>query len=122
MDIRQLNDLFTDLLASNRGPGYGVEVTGTTADASVVEVKITFLAGKTYCCSEPFCHVRRDAARVLRFAAGRGIPLPEGIEIRWHFVVEAGTLLTCNKASGLPEREVERREFDAVSRSSGAER
>jgi hypothetical protein len=58
---------FADLFAENRsrfldgevagGPGYyGVQVAAVTADASEVELVLTFRAGVRYCCFESGCH------------------------------------------------------------------
>ena len=58
---------FADLFAANRGrfrdesvwggPGYyGVQAAALTADASEVELAVTFRAGVRYCCFESACH------------------------------------------------------------------
>ena len=59
----ELETLFRDLLASNRGPGYGVSVLGATPDLSVIDVSLRFIAGRTYCCAEPGCHLPPDSGR-----------------------------------------------------------
>jgi hypothetical protein len=114
LDILQLNKLFVDLLARNRGPGYGVAVTSFAPDISSVDITVTFVTGRTYCCCEPFCHVPVDARKVLRFASERGIALPELLQVRWHFVLEAGALLACNKSLGIPGA-ANHQEYDAIS-------
>ena len=103
------------MLARNRGPGYGVAVTNFTPDASSIDVTVTFTTGQMYCCGEPFCHVPIDAGNVRRFAAERGIALPQILQVRWHFVLEAGALLECNKNWDIPIA-AKHQEYDAVSK------
>ena len=100
----ELDNLFRDLLASNRGPGYGASVTGAAPDLSMIDVDLRFIAGRTYCCAEPGCHVPFDKAqhRLHRLAAERGIRLPEAVTVRWHCHVEEGAKLECHKPLGLP--------------------
>lgn len=98
----ELDQLFRDLLASNRGPGYGVTVLGAASDLSLIDVDLRFLAGRSYCCAEPGCHLPRDNTKLLRLAAERSIPVPESVRVRWHCHVEHGTGLECRKRFGLP--------------------
>jgi hypothetical protein len=100
----ELDNLFRDLLASNRGPGYGVSVIGAAHDLSVIDVDLRFIAGRTYCCAEPGCHLPLDkeARRLRSLAAERAIRLPEAMTIRWHCHVEEGAKLECHKSLGLP--------------------
>ena len=53
----EMQFLLAELLAGNRGPGYGIEVTAVGAGRSHVDVTLTFVSGRRYCCAEPNCHV-----------------------------------------------------------------
>lgn len=97
-----LTDVFVELLGSNRGPGYGIKVTDAANDLSRIEVEVVFVAGRTYCCAEPGCHLPRESKRLTELAALRSISIPEHVTIRWHFRIEAGTRLECRRALGLP--------------------
>ena len=107
----QLDSLFRDLLAANRSPGYGVDVTGAAPDLSVIEVDLRFIAGRTYCCAEPGCHVPIDKAqrRLRKMAAERAILFPEAVTVRWHCRVEEGVKLECLRSAGVP---AESEEYD----------
>jgi hypothetical protein len=107
----ELDNLFRNLLASNRGPGYGVSVTGAAADLSVIDVELRFIAGRSYCCAEPGCHVGLDNAKLLRLAAQRSVPLPESVTVRWHCHVAQGARLEVMKSFGRP---VESEAYDFV--------
>lgn len=99
----ELDGLFRDLMATNRGPGYGITVVDAASDLSVIRVDLRFRAGFTYCCAEPLCHLSTDRT-MLRFrdlARKRRMQLPEAIAIHWHFYVEAGAILTDLAAFGL---------------------
>jgi hypothetical protein len=73
----RLTQAFADLFAENRcrfldgavsgGPGYyGVRGAAVTADASEVELVLTFRAGVRYCCFESGCHFSHYAERGWR--------------------------------------------------------
>ena len=100
----ELDKLFRDLLASNQGPGYGVSVLGASPDLSLIDVDLHFMAGRTYCCAEPGCHLPRDAEqqRLRRLAAERAIALPKSVTVRWHCHVERGAKLQCMTKLGSP--------------------
>ena len=98
----ELDSLFHELLASNRGPGYGISVLAAAPDLSVIEVDLRFIAGRSYCCAEPGCHVGLDNRKLLRLATERSVPLPESVTIRWHCHVEEGARLEVLKSFGLP--------------------
>jgi hypothetical protein len=100
----ELDNLFRDLLASNRGAGYGVSVMDAVPDLSVTDVELRFVAGRTYCCAEPGCHVPFDQAqqRLHRLAAERALRLPDALTVRWHCQVEEGAKLECHKSLGVP--------------------
>jgi hypothetical protein len=115
----ELDNLFRDLLASNRHrpqgdavdcdrPVYVVSVIGAAPDLSVIDVDLRFIAGRTYCCAEPGCHVPFDKEqhRLRRLAAERAIQLPQAMTVRWHCHVEEGAKLECLKALGLPLEKV----------------
>ena len=89
-------------------------MTAVGAGRSHVDVTLTFVSGRRYCCSEPFCNVPIHTTRLLDLAARRGIALPAAFEVRWHVVVEAGALLACNESFGLPAA-AGRHECDAVT-------
>jgi hypothetical protein len=57
-------------------------------------------------------------AKLATFAAQRGFELQSSFEIRWHCVVEEGTLLECNRSFGglLTTKGYE---YDAVSAAGG---
>ena len=110
----EMQSLLAELLAGNRGPGYGIEVTAVGAGRSHVDVTLTFVSGRRYCCSEPFCNVPIHTTRLLDLAARRGIALPTAFEVRWHVVVEAGVLLACFDDFAEPPETV-RHEYDAVT-------
>jgi hypothetical protein len=100
----ELDNLFRDLLSSNHGPGYGVSVLGASPDLSVIDVDLRFIAGRTYCCAEPGCHLPYDTGqrRLRRLAAERAIALPESVTVRWHCHVERGAKLECMIKLELP--------------------
>jgi hypothetical protein len=110
----EIENLVKDFLSRNRGPGYGLAVRHVADDLSTIHGTITFLSSRTYCCAEPFCHVPHDLSKFIRFAAERGFVLPPQLKIHWHFVVEAGSLLSCNKALGA-SLEARHQEYDEVS-------
>ena len=110
----ELEAVFHNLLAANRGPDYSVVVTEATPDLSLIAATVSFTSGRTYCCAEPFCHVPRNLTRLIALAADRGIGLPKFVRVRWHFVVEAGARLECLRHLGLP-LESEHYEFNAES-------
>jgi hypothetical protein len=107
----ELDSLFRDLLAANRGPGYGVSLIGAAPDLSVIDVDLRFIAGQTYCCAEPGCHLPfdKEQRRVRQLAAERAIQLPEALTVRWHCHVEEGAKLECHKSFRLP---VESKAYD----------
>jgi hypothetical protein len=111
--MEELTDGFVELLSKNRGPGYGIKVIDAAADLSRIDVEIVFVAGRTYCCAEPGCHLPRDSKRLVELAAIRSIPIPELAAITWHFRIEAGARLECLNTLGLP-LESPAYEFDAV--------
>jgi hypothetical protein len=102
MAAPELDDLFRDLLASNRGPGYDISVTAVAPDFSVIEVSLRFLEGQTYCCAESGCHLPRSYEQLVRIAAERSIPIPSDVLVRWHCYVEQGARLESHQAFGLP--------------------
>jgi len=110
----EVNNLVTEFLLRNRGPGYGVSVTHVADDLSQIDATVTFLSGRTYCCAEPFCHVPHDLSKFVRFAAERGVVLPAALRVHWHFVIEEGSLMECNKAVGASVAS-KRQEYDEVS-------
>jgi hypothetical protein len=69
---------------------------------SVIDVDLSFIADRTYCCAEPGCHLPRDNRRLRSLAAERGIQLPEAVAVRWHCHVEQGAKFQCMKRFGLP--------------------
>ncbi len=85
--------LIRDLLSANRSPGYGIEILGESANPRTIEVRLRFLAGKTYCCAEPGCH--------LPFVSPKGGPL-EHTTILWRCQVEKSARLESLAALGLP--------------------
>jgi hypothetical protein len=111
--MRELTDVFVELLRNDRAPEYGVKVTDAAEDLSHLDVEIVFLAGKTYCCAEPMCHLPRDSKRLMKLAAIRSISIPEDSTIKWHFRIEAGARLECLQALGLP-LESKAYQFDVV--------
>jgi hypothetical protein len=119
MDIADIDKLVNEALSRNRGPGYRVAVTDAAADLSHINVAVTFIAGRTYCCAEPFCHVPHDLSKFFRFAAERGVIFPAHAEVRWHFVVEDGAMFSVYKDLGLPLAS-KHREYDAVSTATPA--
>jgi hypothetical protein len=118
----ELDNLFRDLLASNRGPGYGVSVISAAGDLSAIDVDLRFIAGRTYCCAEPGCHMPIDnqQGRLRCLAAERDIRLPDVMTVRWHCHVEAGAKLECYKALGLP-LESEAYDFEVAYGQKAAE-
>lgn len=111
----ELESLFRDLLSSNRGLRYGVSVLGATPDLSVIDVELCFLAGRTYCCAEPGCHLPSDSGqeRLRRLAAEGAVALPELVTVHWHCHVERGARLACLTKLGLPA-ESEAYDFEVV--------
>ena len=116
MAYPELDNLFRDLLASNRGPGYGVSVIGASPDLSVIDVDLRFIAGRSYCCAEPGCHLGLDNGKLLRLAAERCVPLPDSVTVRWHCHVEQGARLEVMTSFGLP---VESEPYDFVESVHG---
>ena len=81
-----------------------------------MDVTVTFLAGRRYCCAEPGCHLPWEAASVVNFAAGMGITLPPRLTIGWHVVVEKGALLECLRSRAGGSLESDAYEYDHVTR------
>jgi hypothetical protein len=98
----ELDSLFRELLAANGGPGYGISVLAAAPDLSVIDVELRFIAGRSYCCAEPGCHLGLDNLKLLRLAAERCVRLPESVTVRWHCRVERGARLEVMKSFGLP--------------------
>jgi hypothetical protein len=90
MEIAELNPLFSELLATNSGPGYVISVVGASPDLSAIDVELRLLSERTYCCAEPGCHLPRDHHRLRQLAANQGIALPESLVVRWKVRVERG--------------------------------
>jgi hypothetical protein len=101
--LTQLDNLFIELMASNRGPGYAIKFLNATDDLSVINVELRFVTGRVYCCGEPSCHLPSNNGRLLAIAAQHGVPLPEAVIVRWHCYVEQGSRFEVNKAFRLPE-------------------
>ena len=120
MRFPELDSLFRELLATNLGPGYGLSVVRVAADLSVVDVELRLLAGRTYCCAEPGCHLPRGIMRLVRLAAQRSIGLPESVIVRWHCHVERGAKLECRRQLALSV-ESDAYEFEATSGGPTAE-
>ncbi len=114
MDIEALDRLFGTLLATNRGPGYGISILGADADLSAIDVELRFLSGRTYCCAEPGCHLPWDHRRLRQIAADQGIPLPESLLVRWKVRVERGAMLQSLALVG-PEISSEESVYEVVS-------
>lgn len=110
----ELDSLFRELLATNKGPGYAINVRHAAPDLSIVDVELRFIAGRSYCCAEPACHLPHDCRRILRLAAQRAVSLPESVTVRWHCYVEKGTRLDSLKYLGLPA-ESDPYDFEAIS-------
>lgn len=74
-----------------RRPVYGIEASLT---AGVLDVAIAFLAGRTYCCFEPGCHLALHEGErwkaLRRGLAAAGIAVPSRLELRLVGVVEEG--------------------------------
>lgn len=85
-----LNALFHDCFARNREPGCSVAVIGAEADLSVIDIRVTFLAGRTYCCAEPGCHFSLPGLR--KVAAKHGMALPDRLRVRFYGFVEEGAI------------------------------
>jgi hypothetical protein len=115
----ELDSLFHDLLASNRGPGYGISVIATAPDLSIIDVDLRFISGRNYCCAEPGCHLPSNTDRLVQLAADRSIHLPESLTIRWHCRVEQGAHLECLKSFGLLT-ETDAYEFESLSTGRAA--
>jgi len=105
-----LDNVFRDLFSFNRGPGYRISVTDAAPDLSVINVEFRFLAGHSYCCAEPGCHLPRNCERLVRLAAERSIRLPDDLIVCWHCVVEEGASLECRRSPTVTNAY----EFDAV--------
>ena len=111
MENPEIESLFCDLLASNHGPGYFISILSASRDRSVIDVELRFVAGRTYCCAEPGCHLPSDTGqqRLHLLAAERGIKMPEAVTVRWHCHVEEGAKLEHLAKLGLP---VESKAYD----------
>lgn len=116
----ELENLLRELLATNCGPGYGISVLSAAADLSVIDVELRFIAGRTYCCAEPGCHLPRSNSMLVSLAAERGLRLPDSVAVRWHCHVDRGALLQSMKSLGLPI-ESEAYEFEAIRGGSVSE-
>jgi hypothetical protein len=112
----KLDNLFRELLATNRGPGYGISVVAATSDLSSIEVDLRFLSGRTYCCGEPGCHLPSNIDRIIKLAANSSILLPASAVIHWHCFVEEGVLFESMKSLGLP---LESKAYNFDARSGG---
>lgn len=111
MDTQQLQDLFDRLFAANRATVCSVVVTGAKPDLSEIDIRVTFLAGRAYCCAEPGCHFSLSALR--KIATEQGHELPGNLRVSFHGVVEEGAEL---HLSGGPSC---RYEYDEVFADEG---
>jgi hypothetical protein len=118
MDYQELEQLFRDLLASNRGPGYGISVNGAADDLSRIDVTITFISGRKYCCAEQGCHLPRNTKRVVQMAVQRSLSVPDNLVIHCHCCVEEGAKMESGAPPGM-SRESEAYKFDYVTGPSG---
>jgi hypothetical protein len=114
MSLSELGDLFQELLGPKRRLRFGVRVTGAAADLSVIDAEFRFLAGRSYCCTQPGCHLPWNCERLVRLAAERSIRLPDDVTVRWHCLVEEGARNLCLREFGRPI-ESKAHEFDFVS-------
>jgi hypothetical protein len=97
-----LDMILRELLASNRGPDYGVSVIGAAGDLSTIDVELRFLAERTYCCPEPGCHLPQNNEQLVRLSAASSIQLPDSVVVRWQCRVEPGARFNCMRELGLP--------------------
>jgi len=92
---RQLEAVFRDYFVVNRGaPCYGITAAYAIGDPSTINLRVTFMAGKTNCCVEPGCHFGRDWTRLRMLADQHGLTLPKPLTIRFHGIVEPDVKLT----------------------------
>jgi hypothetical protein len=101
-------ELIRDLVSANRFPGYEIAILRESLDPPAIEVRIRFLAGRTYCCAEPGCH--------LPLMSPKGGPL-EHTTILWRCQVEKGARLESLAALGLP-LETDGYEFEFITARS----
>lgn len=99
-----LDVIFNEFLRSPRRPRYGINVTDATSDLSEIYVELRFLAGRSYCCAEPDCHIPSTCKRLVALAETHGLRLPDDVRVHWHCVVEEGARLqVLNSMGGFPE-------------------
>src|SRR5262245_52363089 len=101
---QEVEALIRERLSANESPGYGIAVLGVASDPPTIDVELRFLSGRTYCCTEPGCHIPADIASQPQLAE---------FTIRWHCIVERGARLKCHAVFGLP-LEHEGYEYDYV--------
>jgi len=104
-----------DLLRQNRGAEgrpdqyYGLSVENVQGYGEEFELRVTFRAGRTYCCCEDICHTgvfTEERWRQLRSAlAVHGVELHKPLVVRIFTRLEAGARLHYGK-SDEPEPEV----------------
>jgi hypothetical protein len=99
-----ITPIFAEHLARNRGPDpanpdrrqppeYGI---AAQLDGSVVDLRLTFLRGRAYCCYEAGCHLGLTGGKrwngFRKALADCGIAAPARIELRVEVVVEDGAI------------------------------
>jgi len=114
-----LDNVFIELMASNRGPSYAIKVVNAADDLYIIDVELRFVTGRVYCCDEPSCHLSSNNRRLLEVARQHAIPLPEEVIVRWHCYIEQGSRFESNKAFNLPE---ENTAYDYVVERNGTQR
>ena len=104
---RQLEAAFRDYFAANRdAPTYGITAVYAVGDPSTINLRVTFPAGRTYCCVEPGCHFSPNWPRLRMLADQRGLNLPKPLAIRFHGIVEPDVKLTSLGQQGAGGRRV----------------
>ncbi len=97
----RLDTIFSELLRSPRGPRYGVTVKDAASDLSEIYVELRFLAGRSYCCAEPSCHIPSTCKQLVALAEQHALRVPDDVRVYWHCVVEEGARLQVLNSFGV---------------------
>jgi hypothetical protein len=98
----QLENIIRDFLGPERAARFVVSVLNAIPDLSVIDVKVVFQAGRSYCCAEPGCHFPKSCEHLICLANAQSIRLPDHVLVRWHCHVEKGARLQCLAGLGIP--------------------
>jgi alkylhydroperoxidase/carboxymuconolactone decarboxylase family protein YurZ len=117
MELDKIETVFREFFAAHRSH-YGIRITSAALDFSKIYVDFTLLAGHSYCCSEPGCHLPWNCKKLIAIALAHALPMPDEITVYWPGIVQAGAKLETLKGLGIPP-ESNANEWDATLDQNG---